>query len=113
MNRVHLATAVFPRTPDAGSGDCSDLPACRFACPDGTVNPVDEHGCTHSCECVSPGTAAGSLSLFYTCGDPLCRGYAASSSAALCSTEQAGDPFRIEGTSCDPKDDCHRRDPRV
>src|SRR6478609_4961915 len=54
----------------SGGNDCSALPACRFACPDGTINPVDENGCTHSCECANPGTPAGSLTLFYTCGDP-------------------------------------------
>jgi hypothetical protein len=97
-----------PPDPDAGAGDCSDVPACRFACPEGTVNPVDEDGCTHSCECVSPGTAPGTLSLFYTCGDPVCRGYTPGSDVPRCSNEQAGDPCRTEGVSCDPQDDCNR-----
>lgn len=97
-----------PPAPDSGADDCSVIPACRFACPEGTVNPVDEDGCTHSCECVTPGTAPGTLSLFYTCGDPVCRGYTARSDAPLCSSERAGDPCRVEGMSCDPRDDCNR-----
>ena len=97
-----------PPAPDSGSTDCSDIPACRFACPDGTLNPVDENGCTHSCECVTPGTPAGSLSLFYTCGDPVCRGYTPNSGTPLCSTEQAGDPCRVEGMGCNPQDECNR-----
>lgn len=32
--------------------ECSALPECDLVCPTGTVNPVDELGCVHSCECV-------------------------------------------------------------
>ncbi len=93
----------------AGSGggsSCDALPGCEFACPEGTVNPVDSSGCTHTCECVTPGTPPGSLSLFLTCGDPVCSGYTPSG-APLCSTEAPGGACRIEGARCDPQDDCN------
>jgi hypothetical protein len=96
-----------PAPTDAGSASCSNVPACEFACPEGTINPVDDAGCTHSCECVVPGSPAGRLSLFYTCGDPVCQGYTGGSGAPLCSTETAGGPCNIEGTRCDPQDDCN------
>lgn len=57
----------------SGGADCTQLPACEFACPEGTSNPVDSDGCTHTCECTLPGTPAGSLRLFYTCGDLAAR----------------------------------------
>lgn len=92
----------------SGSGDdCDAIPQCAFACPEGTVNPVDENGCEHSCECVQPGTAPGSLRLFMTCGDPVCSGHTPRADVALCSTEQVGEVCRIEGARCDPEDDCN------
>ena len=39
--------------------DCSDIPKCRLACPPGTVNPVDENGCVHTCECAAAGPSCG------------------------------------------------------
>jgi hypothetical protein len=39
---------------DMDGEDCSTIHPCEFACPDGTANPVDENGCTHTCECVAP-----------------------------------------------------------
>lgn len=91
-----------------GGNDCSTLPQCEFLCPDGTVNPVDSNGCTHTCECVNPGTPAGSTRLFFTCGDPVCSGYTPNGSTPLCSTEQEGDACSVEGMSCDPQDECNR-----
>jgi hypothetical protein len=43
-------------SPVAGGGasDCSAVPQCEFACPEGTSNPVDDRGCLHTCECVRP-----------------------------------------------------------
>lgn len=32
--------------------ECSALPVCDLLCPEGTMNPVDETGCVHTCECV-------------------------------------------------------------
>jgi hypothetical protein len=98
---------------DAGAdatspADCSDVPQCEFACPEGTVNPIDEAGCEHTCECVKPGGSPGSLRMFYTCGDPVCRGYTGGSAAPLCSNESAGDVCRVEGGRCDPQDECNR-----
>jgi hypothetical protein len=111
----------------AGADECSALPQCDFLCPDGTINPVDDNGCTHTCECVAPpepnctnepglprdgcvppAPDSGTTSLFFTCGDPVCRGYTPNGSTPLCSTEQAGDPCPVEGTSCDPQDECNR-----
>jgi hypothetical protein len=97
-----------PPAPDSGSGDCSRIPACQLPCPEGTVNPIDDNGCTHSCECVNPDTPPGTSSLFFTCGDPVCRGYTPNGSTPLCSTERAGDPCQVEGMGCDPQDECNR-----
>ncbi len=33
--------------PDA----CAEVPQCRLACPPGTRNPTDVHGCLLTCEC--------------------------------------------------------------
>jgi hypothetical protein len=38
---------------------CQQLPACQFQCPDGTANPVDGDGCTHTCECTLPPAGTG------------------------------------------------------
>ena len=40
--------------PVGGESDCSTIPQCEFACPEGTSNLVDDHGCVHTCECVLP-----------------------------------------------------------
>jgi hypothetical protein len=92
----------------AGPSDCSDVPQCGFACPDGLVNPVDGRGCEHSCECVRPGGSAGSLRFFHTCGDPACRGHTGTSGVPACTSEAAGDACRIEDERCDPEDECNR-----
>jgi hypothetical protein len=31
---------------------CANISQCEFLCPPGMKNPVDERGCTHTCECV-------------------------------------------------------------
>jgi hypothetical protein len=108
---------------------CAGIPQCQFPpCPNGT-NPVDVNGCVHTCECTTgegdagpgkttPDAGAPQLTWWYTCGDPLCRGYAGPSSTPLCTTEKAGDPCRGDVARCDPKDDCNRvlvcgsKDPR-
>jgi hypothetical protein len=54
------------------------------------------------------GPDAGSgLKLYYTCGDPVCRGYTGGSGAPLCTTETAGDPCTTLGQKCDPMNDCN------
>jgi hypothetical protein len=97
---------------NAGSGgnanDCDSIPQCEFACPEGTVSPVDAAGCEHTCECAAPGTPPDSLRLFYTCGDPVCMGHTAREGVPPCSSESAGDVCRIEGAACDPVDECNR-----
>lgn len=130
-----------------GSGtSCDAIPQCGFACPDGTRNPLDTNGCLHTCECKThqdlcanepacgsacgPGTApatdrngclapsctcvpappdggAGGLKLYYTCGDPVCRGYTGGSGAPLCTTETVGDACTVDGQKCDPQSDCN------
>src|SRR5581483_8164995 len=54
---------------------CEQLPACQFPCPDGTINPVDSDGCTHTCECVIPPGGTGTAdSGTATCGSvPQCE----------------------------------------
>jgi hypothetical protein len=50
-----------------------------------------------------------SLRFFYTCGDPVCRGYTGSTGVPGCTAEQlAGEPCSEMGTSCDPMDGCNR-----
>ena len=47
---------------------------------------------------------------FYTCGDPVCHGYAPSPGVPRCASgEQAGAGCAVEGATCDPVDDCNRR----
>lgn len=87
--------------------DCSDIPQCEFACPEGTVNPVDERGCTHGCECAAPGTPAGSLRMYMTCGDPVCSGHTPRPGVEPCGSEAPGSACRVEGGRCDPQDSCN------
>jgi hypothetical protein len=46
---------------------------------------------------------------YYTCGDPVCRGYQKPPDVPLCTTEKPGDPCSAVGTKCDPVDSCNRR----
>ncbi|HEX2572815.1 MAG TPA: hypothetical protein VH877_24910 [Polyangia bacterium] len=46
---------------------------------------------------------------YYTCGDPVCQGYAPRDGGVACSTERAGDPCTAVGQQCDPRDDCNRQ----
>jgi hypothetical protein len=49
------------------------------------------------------------LHLWYTCGDPVCRGASHDPSLPFCGTRAAGDPCREAGFECDIKgDDCNR-----
>jgi hypothetical protein len=151
---THTCECVVPTggtgMADAGTvtGDCSIVPQCDFLCPEGTINPVNASGCTETCRCVRrkdvcpnepacgsacpPGTVnptdrsgcitgctcvpapsmttdagVGGLKLFYTCGDPVCRGYTGGSGAPLCTTEKVGDSCAIDSQKCDPQDDCN------
>ena len=100
-------TGASGGTVGAGTS-CDDLPACEFACQEGMINPVDDDGCTHTCECVFPGTPAGSLRFFQTCGDPVCGGHRADSGLSPCSSEVAGATCGVEGGLCDLQDMCNR-----
>lgn len=91
----------------SGAASCDDVPQCEFACPEGSVNPVDSNGCTYTCQCVMPGTPPNSLRLYNTCGDPVCSGYSGPSDVPLCSTEQPGGICNFEGALCDPEDSCN------
>ena len=53
------------------------------------------------------GSGGGSLSLFLTCGDPVCRGYTPQPGVPPCGTEQPTEVCRVEGAICDPQDDCN------
>lgn len=93
---------------------CPNEPACGSQCAPGTIPSTDRNGCLVSCTCVpAPSTTdggaggAGGLKLYYTCGDPLCRGYTGGSGAPLCTTENAGAPCSIDGQKCDPQNDCN------
>jgi hypothetical protein len=47
---------------------------------------------------------------FFTCGDPVCRGYVGPGSTPPCtSAQQAGQTCGPEGQTCDPSDGCNRR----
>lgn len=47
---------------------------------------------------------------FFSCGDPVCRGYVRPTNVPLCTTAQRpGDMCATEGQSCDPVDACNRR----
>lgn len=56
---------------------------------------------------------------FYTCGDPVCRGYQKPSDVPLCTSEKPGEACTVVGTRCDPVDGCNRlmvcstKDPRT
>ena len=47
---------------------------------------------------------------FFTCGDPVCRGYVRPENVPPCTaTQQAGQMCGAEGLTCDPADSCNRR----
>jgi len=47
---------------------------------------------------------------FFTCGDPVCRGYVRPENMPPCTAaQQAGQACGTEGQACDPSDDCNRR----
>ena len=47
---------------------------------------------------------------FFTCGDPVCRGYVRPENLAACTaTQQPGQSCGPEGQACDPHDECNRR----
>lgn len=46
---------------------------------------------------------------YYTCGDPVCRGYTAPAGVPKCTTEKAGATCPTAGAECDPMDSCNRR----
>jgi hypothetical protein len=47
---------------------------------------------------------------FFTCGDPVCRGYVRPENVPPCSgAQQAGQMCGSEGQTCDPVDACNRR----
>lgn len=46
---------------------------------------------------------------YFTCGDPVCRGYTAPAGVPKCTTEKAGDSCVTGAAECDPVDSCNRR----
>jgi hypothetical protein len=112
------------KAPDVPSGGvCDGIPLCSWPCPAGTVNPLDQNGCQHTCTCVleefaSQGPVA--LGMYSTCGDPVCMGSRPHPGVAMCATSDVeGATCRIEGASCDPRSDCNqllvcaRKDPKM
>jgi hypothetical protein len=93
------------QTGGAVGDPCAAIPQCELACPEPRVNPTDQNGCVHTCECVLP---PDGLSLYYTCGDPVCRGHVPGDSLSNCTSEMPGDTCAAEGPVCDPVDDCNR-----
>jgi hypothetical protein len=55
----------------------------------------------------TPDAGTDGLQLYFTCGDPVCRGYTGGSGAPLCTTELAGDTCSTNGQSCDPQNSCN------
>jgi hypothetical protein len=101
------STSTGGASSDGGAvGDpCAAIPECELACPEPRVNPTDENGCVHTCECVLPPTG---LNLYYTCGDPVCSGHVPNDSLSNCTSEMPGDTCAAQGPVCDPVDDCNR-----
>jgi hypothetical protein len=108
-------------SPDAGSAldaqsdasaTCAGIPQCRFACPDGTVNPKDQNGCVHSCTCVLAAYASQGpvpMKMYTTCGDPVCAGPRTNPDVPMCgSADVAGATCQIEGVRCDPRNQCNQ-----
>jgi hypothetical protein len=55
------------------------------------------------------GDASPPPQLFYSCGDPVCRGYTGGSGLPRCTAGQAtGERCGREGPACDPADECNR-----
>ncbi len=55
------------------------------------------------------GTPTAPPQWYYTCGDPVCRGYTGTAGVAKCTTEKAGGSCTMEGVECDPTDSCNRK----
>jgi hypothetical protein len=109
---------------DTGAGGaCDGIPQCRFACPEGTVNPKDQNGCVHSCTCVLAAYASEGpipLKMYTTCGDPVCSGPRANPGVSPCgSADVEGAVCKIEGARCDLGNQCNqllvcaRKDPKT
>ncbi len=72
--------------------------------------------CGHSGDSAAPTALDGSddaarkmLQLWYTCGDPVCRGATHDTSIPFCGTREAGDRCRTAGLECEVKGDaCNR-----
>ncbi len=107
------AAAADTSQADAGPGNvCDGIPQCRFACPEGTVNPKDQNGCVHSCTCVFAAFASEgpvALKMYSTCGDPVCSGPRENPGVAMCgSAEVEGAACNIEGARCDRRNQCNQ-----
>lgn len=59
-------------------------------------------------QCPGDPTPPPSTQWYYTCGDPVCRGYTGPyEGIPLCDDQEAGDPCRTDGQRCDPQDECN------
>jgi hypothetical protein len=109
----HGGAVIAPET----GGNCGKVPQCEFLCPTGTVNPTDQNGCVHTCQCVPAGTGTGTadggtstpdLRLFATCGDPVCgiRPHGDPAVKACSKAQVAGSACATAGVRCDPCPGC-------
>jgi hypothetical protein len=56
-----------------------------------------------------PDGAGSAATWYYTCGDPVCRGYTPSDAGPACPAGIVGQPCPRVGEQCDPRDDCNRQ----
>ena len=55
-----------------------------------------------------PSAPTATPQFYYTCGDPVCRGYQKPPDVPLCTSQKTGEACTAVGTKCDPVDSCDR-----
>jgi hypothetical protein len=54
------------------------------------------------------GGSSGALTIWATCGDPVCHGHSLTGVPA-CTTEKVGDPCTVDQQTCDPQSGCNEK----